>query len=224
MKRMITMLMLLLAATGLQTGRAGASWVGDHCYVDDERVDRITRNDSRGYGEIAAWEGYEWGGGCWNNNGKDDTPPGSSEDTNGEGPDCSGLTFKAWYLRSTEGADGFRWYSQWENIHGPYTTYDYHAPIGDWPFHKLPNKNRDTTQFMDAFAKDGHIGLLDTSDNPSKNTDWILEAVGFDMKTGIYEESYRNQSDYVAITRENWKSEPCEPNCGEGGHPIVTVR
>jgi hypothetical protein len=215
MRRWVVCLLVTLGALGIRTGSAHASWVSDHCDDDDRLVDPISREAARAYGEVAAGEGYEWGGGCWNSNDRDDTPPGSSEDTGGEGPDCSGLAFKAWHLRSTAGADGFRWYSQWENIHGPYTSSDFHSPLDTWPFHKLANKNRSTTQFMDAFAKEGHVGLLDTSDNPSKNTDWILEAVGYDLKTGIYEESYRSQSEYVGVVRENWETAPpCDVHCG----------
>ena len=42
-------------------------------------------------------EGYQWGGGCWNDNDNDDSPgdPGN-RGTGGEGGDCSGFTFKVW--------------------------------------------------------------------------------------------------------------------------------
>ena len=49
---------------------------------------------------VAVGEGYEWGGGCWNDNNRDDTP--GQPDSNGEGPDCSGFVFKTWELRSRE--------------------------------------------------------------------------------------------------------------------------
>ena len=46
----------------------------------------------------ARYEGYQWGGGCWNDNDVDDSPGDPTEDPNtgGEGGDCSGFTFKVW--------------------------------------------------------------------------------------------------------------------------------
>ena len=45
-----------------------------------------------------AYEGYQWAGGCWNDNDRDDSPNDPHEDpaTGGEGGDCSGFTFKVW--------------------------------------------------------------------------------------------------------------------------------
>ena len=53
----------------------------------------INRGESRNYAYSAAAEGYQWGGGCWNTNGYDDSPgdPPENPYTLGEGPDCSGL-------------------------------------------------------------------------------------------------------------------------------------
>ena len=74
--------------------------------------------DARTYAGYAAREGYEWGGGCWNDNNVDDTP--GQPDSEGEGPDCSGLVFKSWELKPTRGANGGMWWNKRENIHGPY--------------------------------------------------------------------------------------------------------
>ena len=70
---------------------ARASWVSQNCNSSTTGIAAQKRSTARAYGEVADREGYEWGGGCWNNDNKDDTP--GQPDSNGEGPDCSGLTF-----------------------------------------------------------------------------------------------------------------------------------
>jgi hypothetical protein len=192
-------------------GPGAASWVGTYCYTDNKLVSAITRNTARAYAHVAAREGYEWGGGCWNDNDRDDTP--NAPDSGGEGPDCSGLVFKSWHLRLAWGADGFRWWNKRQNIHGYYGSSTFHSPGSDLPFYKLRNKYRSTTIFMDAFAKDGHIGLLDTSANPSSGTDWIVEAKGDAAGTGIFIEDYRYNSAYVAVRRRGWATSTCTGSC-----------
>ena len=222
MKRWLSIGLLVSLAVVGRPAPARASWVSEHCYNDNESVSAITRSDARAYGELAAGEGYNWGGGCWNDNDKDDTPGGNENRSGDEGPDCSGLVFKTWHLKNSYGGDGFQRWNRFQNIHGPYSSYDFYSPADGVPFKKLANKNRDTTLFMDAFVKQGHIGLLDTSANPTANTDWILEAVGFrDPPVGIFEEGYRKDSNYRAITRKAWKSEPiCDPWCQVPGGPV----
>ena len=65
----------------------------------------LRARDARNYAYVAAGEGYQWGGGCWNNNNADDSPgdPPGDPNTRGEGPDCSGFTFKAWHERAETG-------------------------------------------------------------------------------------------------------------------------
>jgi hypothetical protein len=223
MKRCITIAALAAMTLIARPTPARATWVSDHCYVDNASVSPITRSDARGYGEIAAGEGYNWGGGCWNNNNRDDTPGGDESRTGDEGPDCSGLVFKSWDLKNSYGAGGFHRWNKFQNIHGPYSSSDFYSPTADGPFKRLPNKSRNTTWFMDAFVKQGHIGLLDTSANPSANTDWILEAIGFsDPPVGVYERGYRYDGTYRAIARKQWKAEPpCDPYCRGVGRATV---
>ena len=56
----------------------------------------ITRDGSITVALRARYEGYQWAGGCWNDNDVDDSPGDPTEDPNtgGEGGDCSGFTFK----------------------------------------------------------------------------------------------------------------------------------
>jgi len=71
----------------------------------------VTRAAARDYAYVAAAEGYQWAGGCWNDNNRDDSPGDPPEDPNtlGEGGDCSGLTFKSWWERSETGDPWFRY-------------------------------------------------------------------------------------------------------------------
>ncbi len=58
----------------------------------------ITRDGSAAVALRARHEGYQWGGGCWDDDDRDDSPNDPHEDpaTGGEGGDCSGFTFKVW--------------------------------------------------------------------------------------------------------------------------------
>jgi hypothetical protein len=225
MKRPLAVAAMLTVTAGLFLGPmarpAQASWVGNNCYKDNQLVSDIRRADAKAYGAVAVQEGYEWGGGCWNNDNKDDTP--GQPDADGEGPDCSGLVFKSWYLRSTVGAGGFRWWNQFQNIHGPYSSYDFHAPSGSDPFFKLKDKSRSTTLYMDAFAKDGHVALINSDTYPGSNTDYILEALGDSSGTNVWIEGYRGDSAFVGVRREGWTAD-CFPNCAPRSIHVVEVR
>ncbi len=211
--------LILGAAPGL--ARPGlASWTSTNCTKGSSSDSNVRRADAQAYAAVAFGEGYEWGGGCWNDNDKDDTP--GQPDSNGEGPDCSGYVFKSWELKSTEGESGFTYWDKLKNIHGPYTTSEYHAPKSGWPFYKLPDKNRGTTLYMDAFAKDGHVGMLYTSSNPSSGTDWIAEAYGDSSGTDKNERDYRYDSAYVAIRRYDWTPD-CYPHCADQAETAVIV-
>jgi hypothetical protein len=211
---------LVLILLGLIAGPALASFVSNNCHANHAADDHHRRKDALAYAAVAKWEGYEWGGGCWNDNNRDDTP--NAPDSNGEGPDCSGLVFKSWELRNP-GDNGYTWYDKLENVHGPYATYDYHSPESADPFVKLPDKSRSTTTYMDAFAKNGHVGLLSNRVSPSSNTDYIIEARGEASGTGEWLESYRYDSSYVAVKRKNWTPD-CYPYCQmEASRPVVVT-
>jgi hypothetical protein len=200
---------LVLAFFGLTAGPSVASFVSNNCSPNHYLDNHHRRKDALAYAVVAKGEGYEWGGGCWNDNNRDDTP--DAPDSSGEGPDCSGLVFKSWELR-WPGDNGYTWYDKLENIHGPYQTYDYRSPGSSDPFVRLPDKSRNTTMYMDAFAKNGHVGLLSNRVSPSSNTDYIIEARGDSYGTGEWLESYRYNSNYVAVKRRNWTPD-CYPNC-----------
>jgi hypothetical protein len=218
-KTLTAVVMAALVATLLTAtaSPSSASWVSTNCTKGSSADDHVRRKDAQAYAAVAFGEGYEWGGGCWNDNGRDDTP--GQPDSNGEGPDCSGFVFKSWELKNSVGSDGFTFWDKLKNMHGPYTSTSFHAPASGWPFYKLPDKSRSTTLYMDAFAKDGHIGMLYTSSNPSANTDWIAEALGDSSGTDENEQGYRYDADYVAVRRYDWTAD-CYPNCDSQGSTV----
>jgi len=209
----------LLAGPWARPGEA--SWVGTHCYENSQLESGLKRMDARTYAGYAAREGYEWGGGCWNNNDVDDTP--GAPDSGGEGPDCSGLVFKTWELLQTYGGDGFRWYSRLMNVHGPYTAADFHDTGGSGPFHLLADKRRITTLYMDAFASDGHIGLIWSNTIPTGGGDYIIEAYNDASGTDVNVEDYRADSRFRAVRRKQWTPD-CSPRCGPEVVRAVVIR
>jgi hypothetical protein len=226
MKRVLSTVLSLATVASLAAAFVGltgmpslASFVSDNCYKNQAPDSYHRRKDAQAYASVAKGEGYEWGGGCWNNNNRDDTP--GAPDSNGEGPDCSGLVFKAWELRNTPNDTGFTWYDKLQNVHGVYSSYDFRTPVSSDPFVKLPNKSRSTTMYMDAFAKNGHVGLISSSVPPSSNTDYIIEAKGDSSGTGEWLETYRYNSSYVGVKRKNWTPD-CYPNC-QAPESLATV-
>jgi hypothetical protein len=161
-----------------------------------------TRDDARSYAYIAAAEGYQWGGGCWNNNNVDDSPgdPPGDPNTRGEGPDCSGFTFKAWHERSETGDPWFRYHYWLQNVHGPYTAADFKYGVG------APNITvaKSNTVYMDAFASTYHIGMIFWA-NTSYNQDRILEAKCEACGTGTWPRTYRGNPDYTGARRLYWR-------------------
>ena len=191
---------------------ADSQWVANHCSDNHNAITIWKRTTSRSYAYVAAGEGYQYGGGCWNDNDRDDTPNLATYETGGEGPDCSGLVFKSWFLVNERGEkDGGTWYNKLEDVHGPYASYGFHDGVPG-PFFLLANKNRSTTLYMDAFARDGHIGLLYTNSGTQNGNDYIIEARCNACGTDIFEEPYRWDGDYRGVRRVDW-TQDCYPNC-----------
>ena len=74
-------------------------FVADNCnYAAPTPTSLITRDGSASVALRGRHEGYQWGGGCWDDDDRDDSPNDPHEDpaTGGEGGDCSGFTFKVW--------------------------------------------------------------------------------------------------------------------------------
>ncbi len=162
----------------------------------------ITRDGSAAVALRARYEGYQWAGGCWNDNDLDDSPndPTTDPATGGEGGDCSGFTFKVWRESVTESDASFYQWGMLRNVHGPYTASRYKAG------HGAPNSTVPKSSLikMDALASESHIGLVYAT-NPD-GTDQIIEAKGEAYGTGIWTRTYRGDSSYGGVRRTGWSS------------------
>ena len=147
----------------------------------------ITRDGSATVALRGRYEGYQWGGGCWNDNDQDDSPGDPHEDPNtgGEGGDCSGFTFKVWRESLNQGdADFYQW-GLLRNVHGPYRAIDFKAGVGA----ANVTVAKSALVKMDALASDGHIGLI-YAENPD-GSDQVIEAKGEAYGTSIWTRTYR---------------------------------
>src|SRR5262245_27861008 len=113
---------------------AAATWSTDTCHGGSMTLSSWKRSQAKSYAAPMADEGYEWNGGCYRLNDRDDTP--GAADSGGEGADCSGFVFRVWGLPPS-GASGYRYYDYTYEIHGPYFTSAYHAPGPGNPFKLL---------------------------------------------------------------------------------------
>ncbi|MFT4009241.1 MAG: hypothetical protein QM655_04280 [Nocardioidaceae bacterium] len=183
--------------TALIPTAAFASWVSDNCSTGSGYDSLyVSRDTAKYYAFDANGDGYEWGGGCWDGDGVDDTP--GAPDSGGEGPDCSGFTFKSWYMKKDWSA-GWRGWPRLENVHGPYTAADFKNGTGAA---NVISKTYATTKYMDAFASATHIGMIYAE--LSNGQDRIIEAKGDAQGTGIWTRTYRSNTDYGGVRRANW--------------------
>lgn len=222
MKRLMSLILLGgLSAAAFVVGPAlpsHASWVSEYCNTSQYADYNVRRKDVQPYAMVAVGEGYEWGGGCWNDNNRDDTP--NQPDSNGEGPDCSGLVFKTWELQNN-GGGLFTYHDRMQFDHGPYASYDFHSPVDTDPFYGVP-KSRSSMQYMDAFAKNGHVALLSSKDEPNSQSDYVYEAYTDDAGVLQSIRQYRYDSDYTGARREGWTPD-CWPNCGGPDQSLIVV-
>jgi len=194
---------------GFAAEPAMADWAVNNCNNNGPSTPSSwARENARSYAATANGDGYDWGGGCWNSNGVDDTPSqNTSMNSVGEGPDCSGLTFKSWALALDFSFAKRRW-AQMTDVHGPYTAADFKAGVG--ASNPLANRNYSTTGLMDAFASSSHIGMIYTEG--SGGTDTIVEAKDQQINTGIFTRGYRTANGFVGVKRATW--DPYCPQCG----------
>jgi hypothetical protein len=162
----------------------------------------FTRNGSTTVALRARHEGYQWGGGCWDNDDVDDSPGDPTEDpaTGGEGGDCSGLTFKVWRESLTESSSSPYDWGRLRYVHGPYTAARFKRGDG------APNVTASKSGLirMDALASDGHIGLV-YAPNPD-GSDQIVEAKGEAYGMGLWTRTYRGSTSYGGVRRTGWSS------------------
>jgi hypothetical protein len=178
-------------------------FVANNCNTNPPQyTDYITRDGSMTVALYARHEGYQWGGGCWNDNNVDDSPndPIQDPNTGGEGGDCSGFTFKVW-RESTNVNDSGAW--QWNklrNVHGPYVAGNFKSGYG------APHVTywKGGLIRMDALASDSHVGMIYSAN--ADGTDQMIEAKGEAYGTNIWTRTYRGDSSYGGARRLGWNA------------------
>ncbi len=178
-------------------------FVADNCnYASPTPTPNITRDGSAAVALRARHVGYQWAGGCCNDNDIDDSPidPTTDAGTGGEGGDCSGFTFKVWRETLDPSDSSFHQWGMLRYVHGPYTAAAFKTGSG------APNTtaSKSTLIKMDALASDGHIGLI-YAVNPD-GSDQIIEAKGEAYGTNIWTRTYRGSSSYSGVRRTGWSS------------------
>ena len=83
-------------------------------------------------------------------------------------------------------------------MHGPYTAQSFKNGAG------APNVTlaKSSAIRMDAFASDGHIGLVYAKN--ADGSDQIIEAKGEAYGTNIWTRTYRGSSSYGGVRRVGW--------------------
>ena len=178
-------------------------FVANNCNTNPPQyTSYFTRDGSSTVALYAQHEGYQWAGGCWNDNNVDDSPgdPTSDPSTGGEGPDCSGFTFKVWRESLTESDAGAYQWNKLRNVHGPYTAARFKNGDG------APNVTYGKAGLirMDALASSSHIGLIYAPN--ADGTDQIIEAKGEAYGTNIWTRTYRGDSGYGGVRRLGWSA------------------
>lgn len=191
----------LLFAWACPAGAYHTRFVANNCkIVAGQPTSYITRDGSIEIALKARYEGYQWGGGCWNDNNVDDSPgdPTGDPNTGGEGGDCSGFTFKVWRESESTGDAGYyQWNKLWK-IHGPYTAAAFKSAVGA-PNYPL---SKSAAIKMDAFASTSHIGMIYATN--ANGSDQIIEAKGEAYGTNIWTRTYRGDPGYGGVRRLGW--------------------
>ena len=201
---LLAMLSLVVAlAVARAAGAYHTQFIATTCdYAPGQPEGWFARWMAADYAYSSAREGYQWGGGCWNNNHIDDSPndPPGDPNTGGEGGDCSGFTFKVWWESlDTNDKSRFLWQRK-TFVHGPYNAHAFHYGYG------APNVVYSKTHLirMDALASDSHVGMIYAVNYDG--TDQIVEAKGEDYGTNIWTRAYRSNPNYGGVRRLLWNA------------------
>jgi hypothetical protein len=193
------------ACLGLASSASGyhTRFVAENCnYAAPTPSSHITRDGSTTVALRARHEGYQWAGGCWNDNNRDDAPgdPTETAGTGGEGGDCSGFTFKVWRESESTSNAGFYQWGRLRFVHGPYVAQSFKNGTG------APHTTASKASLirMDALASDGHIGMIYSKN--ADGSDQIIEAKGEAYGTNIWTRTYRGSSSYGGVRRLGWSS------------------
>ena len=201
-RRFLVAFTAAFALAGVGTASAyHTQFVAQNCnYNPPTPTSYMTRDGSITVALYARNEGYQWGGGCWNDNDVDESPgdPPAVGGTGGEGGDCSGFTFKVWREAEDTSSTAFHQWWRLRNIHGPYRADHFKNAVGA-PNYPL---SKSAAIRMDAFASDSHIGMIYVA-NPD-GTDQIVEAKGEAYGTNVWTRTYRGNSSFRGVRRLGW--------------------
>jgi hypothetical protein len=172
-----------------------------------------SRNDALSYSYTGRYEDYTLGGGWWNDNNTHDS---------GEGPDCSGFSYKSWSLCSTSGNTSVCLHSIGQDTHGPYNAQAFRdgcsgacADVcGSGTGAACGASSYGSTTAMDAFARGpyagssyGHIGMIYSES--TGGYDNIIEALNSTSGVVLNSRSYRLGAEYDGVTRKVWVTSNC---------------
>lgn len=201
-RRFLVAFAVAFAAAGAGTASAyHTQWVAQNCnWAAPTPTSYITRDGSITVALYARSEGYQWAGGCWNNNNVDDSPgdPPENGGTGGEGADCSGFTFKVWREPEDKSSTAFHQWGRLRHIHGPYLAEHFRDAVGA-PNYPL---TKSAAIKMDAFASGTHVGTIYAPN--ADGTDQIIEAKGEAYGTNLWTRAYRGNSSYRGVRRLGW--------------------
>lgn len=206
----------LFAATGIivvaPTASAPAAFQ-DKCNSKQKSIDNWRRKDAQAYTVSARGEGYQWGGGCWNDNDRDEGAgdPPQQVGTRGEGGDCSGFVFKTWALRDDANTSTFRFHNRMQNIHGPYGSGVWKTTT-NW---NRPGSHSSTLDPMDTLADNYHIAMIYTGQRTKEGLYRYIEAKSESQGTDVWLRNYHSENGqegirYVRASRKNWTPD-CHP-------------
>jgi hypothetical protein len=206
---------------GCYYGAKSKCWVYSHtadqgstsCAVVDEYYDPghigpsgYKRSAAANIANIAVGEGYQWAGGCFDDNNRDPTRnayPRETKSTLGEGPDCSGLVWRVWRESNVPYPNDNRFYF-WQRStydHGPYNTFGFkNKTKEDGAPHVKYDKG--SIIMMDALVSDWHIALEQF--RIDSGSDFMWEALGEAYGTNEWIESYRAQPAFSGVRRLAW--------------------
>ena len=165
-----------------------------------------TRAAASDIANIAVGEGYQWAGGCYNDDDIDEghnAYPRETKSTLTEGPDCSGLVWRVWREsnRSYPGDNSFYFWGRSTYDHGPYDTKGFkYAAAGSGAPHVKYDKS--SIIMMDALGSDTHIALEQF--RIDSGSDFVWEALGEAYGTDEWIESYRSETKFSGVRRLAW--------------------
>jgi hypothetical protein len=163
------------------------------------------RAAARDIANIAVGEGYQWAGGCYDNNNRDPTPnwtPRETKSTLGEGPDCSGLVWRVWRESNYPfpNDNSFYFWQRSTYDHGPYITDNFMVSASSGAPHVKIGKAG--VIGMDAWVSHFHMALENV--RTDSGADLVIEAKGESYGTNEFARTYRSDSAYTGARRLAW--------------------